>query len=73
MNNVILEPLRANQITEPGYYLCLPVQAIFEPQLWLVRVYDSEGILCYVTPTDDTERALNGCGHTFFHSPEIAF
>lgn len=69
----VLPHLKGKDIKKPGKYVCLPVTGyplLQETQdVWIVEVYESQGFLVYVTPTDNTERTVNSCGHAFYPVP----
>ena len=67
----VLKPLKGKDIQYPGKYICLPVVGFADQPVWIVEVYETQGLLVYVTPTDNEERCVDGCGHTFFAVNDI--
>lgn len=69
----ILPHMKGDEITKPGKYVCLPVTgyplSCDTQTVHIVEVYESNGFLVYVTPSDYTERTVKSCGHSFYPFP----
>jgi hypothetical protein len=70
VNRIVLAPIRGEEITEPGWYLCHPVVGMEDQPLFAVRV-EADGDMLLYYPSDDGEaRVVTTSGYTFFRIPK---